>query len=195
MHNKCWYPQEAPVFFLPIQAALLCSRWVMREFQRKHESEHYMMITEWEWDVESTYQMCAPAGSACACVCAVWGLSSCQSGTCAGPPRPKRCRPRMQLEVKRKTSIITTNSWITNTIIPGNHKFVKGKRLVCVFVRSLWFKWLCLKCFHNLYQILGLASQPFSIFQVRVISEIVPVYSRVLPSGCKAAMPFGQRVR
>lgn len=118
MHNKCWYPQVAPVYFLPFQAALLCSRRVMREIQRKHDREHYMMITEWEWDAESTYQMCAPAGSVCACVCAVSGLSSCLSGTCAGPPRLKRCRPRIQLEVKRETSVITTiNSRITNIIV------------------------------------------------------------------------------
>lgn len=104
MQNKCWYPQVAPVYFLSL---LLCSWQLMREFQRKHEREHYMMIMQWEWDVEPTHQMCAPVESVCACVCAVSSLSSCQSGTSAGPPRLKRCRPRMQLEIREKSQLLS----------------------------------------------------------------------------------------
>ncbi len=189
MHNKCWYPQVAPVYFLPIQAALLCSRRV-REIQRKHEREHYMMITERDWDAESTYQMCAPAGSACACVCAVSGLSSCLSGTCAGPPRLKRCRPRIQLEVKRETSVITTvNSRITNIIII----MLKMTCLCACFMIKLKF-------LTQLASDLGSCFSTSSMSQVCIISKSTSnrnqeksgtVNSRVLHSRWEVAMLAG----
>lgn len=108
----------APVYFLPTQAAFLCSQWTTTVGGgQEREKELCMLISEWERDIKSTHQMCAPVGGACLYVCAVWGLSSCQSGTCGGPPHLKQCHPKIQLEFNKNicySHIVTT----TITIIP-----------------------------------------------------------------------------
>ena len=120
MHRKCWYPQVASVYFLPTQAASLCS-WA--ECVRGNVREHYVVVME--WDAEFTHQMCVPVGNVCACVCAASGLSSCQSGTCAGLLRLERCRPRKQLQVRK-------------TILSYYYELIKQSQLKVHLSWSFW---------------------------------------------------------